>query len=191
MNEAERTKLSKFLALLLRHRAGDYGLVLDPEGFVPLDQLLMAINRERGWAWVRVEHIAEIIATQAKRRYEIIDGDIRAIYGHTLDAAISYPPVVPPDVLLHGTARRFLEAIRREGLRPMKRQYVHLTDDLALALLTGRRRDPQPAIMRIDAARAHVEGVVFFQADNGVFLAKTVPAQYIAEVASEHSGDVI
>jgi putative RNA 2'-phosphotransferase len=179
MNEAQRTSLSKFMALLLRHRAGDYGLAPDPEGFVPLDQLLAAMNRQAGWTWVGAQHVEEIIATQAKRRYEIVDDDIRAIYGHTLDAAISYPSVAPPAVLLHGTARRFVDAIQREGLRPMKRQYVHLTDDPALAQLTGRRRDPQPAIARIDAARAHAEGIVFFQADNGVFLAKTVPAQYI------------
>ncbi|HEU5099182.1 MAG TPA: RNA 2'-phosphotransferase [Roseiflexaceae bacterium] len=83
MNQAQRTQLSKFMALLLRHRAGDYGLALDPEGFVPLAQL------------------------------------------------------------------------------------------------TGKRRDPQPAILRIDAARAHAQVVAFYQADNGVFLAKAVPTQYI------------
>ena len=180
MNDSQRVALSKLLALLLRHRASEHGLALDPEGFVPIDQLQAAINRKGGWGWVRAEHVEEVIARQEKRRYEIVDGDIRAIYGHTLATAISYPAVAPPDLLLHGTARRFVDAIRREGLRPMSRQYVHLTDDLALAQLTGRRRDPQPAILQIDAARAHAEGVVFFQADNGVFLAKQVPAEYIA-----------
>lgn len=179
MNNQERTSLSKFLALVLRHRAQDFGLVLDPEGFVPLDELLAAINRERQWSWVRAEQIEEVIATQEKRRYEIVDGDIRAIYGHTLETQIRYPQVTPPDVLLHGTARRFAEVIRREGLRPMQRQYVHLTDDPALALLTGKRRDPQPLILRIDAARAHAAGTPFYRADNGVFLAKAVPAEWI------------
>lgn len=179
MNEAQRTKLSKFLALILRHRAGDFGLTLDPEGYVPLDSLLAAINGERGWEWVHAEHIQEVIDTQAKRRYEIVDGDIRAIYGHSLDAAVTYPQVAPPAVLLHGTAQRFVDAIRREGLKPMRRQYVHLTDDPALARLTGVRRDPNPAIVRIDAARAHAAGIAFFQADNGVYLAKQVPPEYI------------
>ena len=179
MNNQERTSLSKFLALVLRHRAKDFGLALDPEGFVPLDELLGAINRERQWSWVRAEHIEDVIATQEKRRYEIVDGDIRAVYGHTLETEISYPQVAPPDMLLHGTARRFGDSIRREGLRPMKRQYVHLTDDHALAVLTGKRRDPQPLILRIDAARAHATGTVFYRADNGVFLAKAVPAEFI------------
>jgi putative RNA 2'-phosphotransferase len=181
MNENQRTSLSKLMALILRHRAGDFGLTLDPEGFVPVNELLGAVNRERQWAWVGREHLEEIIATQQKRRYEIVDDDIRAIYGHSLDAAVSYPQVAPPDLLLHGTARRFVDAILREGLRPMKRQYVHLTDDPALAALTGRRRDSQPAILRIDAARAAAAGIAFYRADNGVFLVKAVPAEYVRD----------
>jgi putative RNA 2'-phosphotransferase len=180
MNDKQRVELSKLLALLLRHRAAEYGLALDPEGFVPLDDVLAAIARQRGWGWVQAEHVAEVIARQEKRRYEIVDGDIRAIYGHSVDTAISYPAVEPPEALLHGTARRFVETILREGLRPMSRQYVHLTDDPALARLTGRRRDSDPAILRIEAARAHAAGVVFYRADNGVFLARAVPAEYIS-----------
>jgi putative RNA 2'-phosphotransferase len=189
MDETQRTKLSKFMALLLRHRAGDYGLALDPEGFVPLDQFLAAANRQRGWAWVRAEHIEDVIAQQTKRRYEIVDGDIRAIYGHSVEAAVTYPQIQPPATLLHGTARRFVDAILREGLRPMNRQYVHLTDDLALARLTGLRRDARPAILRIDAARACAGGVAFFQADNGVFLAKAVPPEYISDKGSGSEGE--
>ena len=182
MNDKQRVELSKLLALLLRHRAAEHGLVLDPEGFVPLDDVLAAITRQRAWDWVRAEHVAEVIARQEKRRYEIVDGDIRAIYGHSVDTAITYPPVDPPDRLLHGTARRFVETILCEGLRPMSLQYVHLTDDPALARLTGRRRDPDPIILRIDAAQAHAAGVVFYQADTGVFLARAVPPEYILSV---------
>jgi putative RNA 2'-phosphotransferase len=180
MDDKRRVELSKLLALLLRHRAAEHGLALDPEGFVPLADVVAAINGRPGWDWVRPEHIAEVITQQEKRRYEIVEDDIRAIYGHSVSTAISYPAVEPPEHLLHGTARRFVETILREGLRPMSRQYVHLTDDPALARLTGRRRDSAPAILRIDAARAHADDVAFYRADNGVFLAKEVPPQYIS-----------
>jgi putative RNA 2'-phosphotransferase len=180
MDDKQRVELSKLLALLLRHRAAEHGLALDPEGFVPLDDVLAAVVRRRGWDWVRADHVAEVIKWQEKRRYEIVDGDIRAIYGHSVATAISYPAVAPPEMLLHGTARRFVETILREGLRPMSRQYVHLTDDPTLARLTGRRRDPDPAILRIEAARAQAAGVVFYRADNGVFLARGVPPEYIS-----------
>jgi putative RNA 2'-phosphotransferase len=186
MDDKQRIKLSKLLAVLLRHRAGEHGLALDPEGFVPLDDVLAAIARRRGWGWVRAEHVGEVIARQEKRRYEIVEGDIRAIYGHSVATAISYTAVAPPGALLHGTARRFVEAILREGLRPMGRQYVHLTDDPALARITGRRRDPDPAILRIDAARAHDAGVVFYQADQGVYLTIAVPPEYISAPRSNN-----
>ncbi|HEU5011191.1 MAG TPA: RNA 2'-phosphotransferase [Roseiflexaceae bacterium] len=181
MNDAQRIKLSRFLALLLRHRAHEHGLALDPEGFVPLDELLAAINRAQGWDWVRAADIEEVIARQVRRRYEIVDGDIRAIYGHSLEVEVRYPQVTPPAVLFHGTARRFVEAILREGLRPMGRQYVHLTDDPALAQVIGLRRDDQPAILHIDAAGVQAAGIGFFQADNGVFLARHIPPEFISE----------
>jgi hypothetical protein len=37
---------------------------------------------------------------------------------------------LPP---LHGTAQRFLESIRKEGLKPGARQYVHLSEDVDTA----------------------------------------------------------
>lgn len=180
MNDTQRTRLSKFMALLLRHEADKHGLVLDPEGFVPVDELLAVMHRKREWEWVRAGDLEDVIATQEKRRYEIVEGDIRAIYGHSLETSVTYTAITPPDTLLHGTARRFTDAILRDGLRPMSRQYVHLTDEPALALLTGKRRDPRPAIVRIDAARAHAAGVAFYKADNGVFLAKYIPAEYLS-----------
>lgn len=63
----------------------------------------------------------------------------------------------------------------------MRRQYVHLTDDPALAALTGRRRDPQPLILQINAAAAHAAGVAFFRADNGVILARAVPPEFLLD----------
>src|SRR5690349_3355387 len=95
LSDSQRTALSKLMARLLRRRAGEHGLVLDAEGLVPLEDLVAAINRERGWGWVQAAQIEEVIARQEKRRYEIVDGDIRAIYGHSLATAISYPDVVP------------------------------------------------------------------------------------------------
>lgn len=180
MSDSRQVALSKLLALLLRHRSADYGLHLDPEGFVPLDALLAVINKQRGWYWVRAEHIERLLAEQTKRRYELVDGDIRAIYGHSQVTAIQYEAIVPPALLLHGTARRFVDAILRDGLRPMNRQYVHLTDEFALAELTGKRRDPRPAIIRIDAQRAHAAGLEFYRADQGVFLTRHVPAEFLS-----------
>jgi putative RNA 2'-phosphotransferase len=91
---------------------------------------------------------------------------------------------VPPPILYHGTSQRALAAIRREGLRPMGRQYVHLSPDPETATLVGARHDEQPVILTVRAAEAHAAGVVFHQADEAVYLAKHVPAEFI-EMADE------
>ncbi len=77
---------------------------------------------------------------------------------------VAFEPACPPAVLYHGTARRFLPSIMEEGLRPMSRQYVHLSADTDMARQVGSRhdrRDP-PAILRVDAAAAHADGVAFY-----------------------------
>lgn len=124
LSDKQRTSLSKLLALVLRHQAHQFGLTLDPEGFVPLDELLAALNRERGWEWLRAEHIEDVIANQEKRRYEIVAGDIRAIYGHSLEAAVNYPQITPPDVLLHG---RRAALLTRSAVRACARCAVSMS----------------------------------------------------------------
>ncbi|MHC5228101.1 RNA 2'-phosphotransferase [Enterococcus sp. LJL99] len=47
---------------------------------------------------------------------------------------------VPPKILYHGTANKFLKSIKKEGLIPMSRQYVHLSEDLETATLIGNRK---------------------------------------------------
>ena len=62
----------------------------------------------------------------------------------------------------------------------MARQYVHLTTDVDLARQVGSRRGP-PCLVRIDARKAHVNGVVFMPANEFFWLAHSVPATYLLE----------
>jgi putative RNA 2'-phosphotransferase len=114
-----------------------------------------------------------------KHRFEVTENRIRARYGHSFAQPIRYEPCPPPPVLYHGTSRRSLAAIRRDGLRPMGRQYVHLSPDPETATRVGARHDEQPAVLTVRAAEAHAAGVVFHQADEVVYLAKCVPAQFV------------
>jgi RNA:NAD 2'-phosphotransferase (TPT1/KptA family) len=43
----------------------------------------------------------------------------------------------------------------------------------------GERRDPAPAIIVVDAATAHAEGIRFFRS-GPLFLAENVPAKYLS-----------
>src|SRR4030095_7640481 len=66
---------------------------------------------------------------------------------------IAHERAAPPAVLFHGTATSALDAILASGLRPMRRQYVHLTGDSVLAMRVGARHG-RACLLRVDAARA-------------------------------------
>lgn len=172
--------LSKEVSYALRHAPWEYELELDEEGFVPIEQLLAALNEntEREHP-VAVNDLMEVIRTSEKKRHEIIGDKIRALYGHTTPQKIAKEAAEPPSVLYHGTARRFLDAILQEGLKPMARQYVHLSVDVDTAKRVGSRRDVKPVLLAIDAEQAASEGLSFYIGNDKVWLADDVPAKYL------------
>jgi putative RNA 2'-phosphotransferase len=182
MKHQEIIKLSKLMSYALRHAPADFELVPDEDGWVALKDLAAAIEAQRKWTWVGVEHIREVVATSDKQRFEMDGSLIRARYGHSQAVRPTYRPVEPPPLLYHGTPRRNLAAIRRHGLQAMSRQYVHLSHTPEMALQVGRRRDTRPALLRIRAAEAHAAGVVFGtpsgEQDN-VYLVEAVPPEFI------------
>lgn len=173
------TQLSKYLSLALRHRAADFGLTLDENGFADLEPVWALVERRFGEQFTRA-HLAQVVAgdTDGKKRFEIVDGRIRALYGHTR-VEVAYPPAAPPETLCHGTSHRALREIHKYGLKPMKRQYVHMSDNPACAQKTGGRHDEIPVILRIRAADAARAGVEFYHPEAEHWLAKTVPPEFI------------
>jgi len=172
--------LSKLMSYILRHRPDEFGLVLDEEGFISLKELHKAINEEEGWSYVRMADIQQAVYAMDRERFEIDEKRIRAGYGHSSPEIIRYECSVPPKTLYHGTRRKAYPSILRHGLRPMGRQYVHLTTSEELALRIGRRRDPNPVLLRIGALRAHQEGVVFYRANELIFLVENLPVGHFS-----------
>jgi putative RNA 2'-phosphotransferase len=92
----------------------------------------------------------EIVATNEKMRFAFSDDGrkIRASQGHFVEVTLGYAPQTPPPRLFHGTATRFLESIRAEGLRKGERHHVHLSADAETARNVGQRHG-RPAILII------------------------------------------
>jgi putative RNA 2'-phosphotransferase len=175
-------KLSKFLALLLRHQPERFGLSLDDGGWASLPEVMEILRGLPNFRWATRTDLLEVVdgaGDAEKRRFQIDGARIRARYGHSLEQPIAYVPCVPPPTLYHGTATEAVSAIGREGLRPMGRQYVHLSPDRQTALRVGQRYDRQPAILTVRAAEAHAAGVAFYQADELVYLARGIPPQFV------------
>jgi putative RNA 2'-phosphotransferase len=80
----------------------------------------------------------------------------------------------------HGTAANTADVILEEGLKPMGRQYVHLSPDADTALEVGLRREASPVVLVVHAGAAYKEKVDFYQANESVWLADYVPATFIS-----------
>jgi putative RNA 2'-phosphotransferase len=172
---------SKFLSYVLRHQPDAIGISLDLEGWTDISTLIAAATKANMQLDRNV--IQAIIAGSDKTRFAISDDGlrIRALQGHsTKSVNICYVEKLPPEYLYHGTATRFLEPIRKEGLRPGSRQHVHLSQDIKTAMIVGERHG-KPVVLTVLAGSMHQQGYKFYQADNGVWLTESVPAHYLSE----------
>jgi putative RNA 2'-phosphotransferase len=160
----------------LRHNPKKFGLEIDKEGFVDLNELAETIKVK--FSYVNVEFIKNLINTSLKRRFQIKDNRIRALYGHSIVVDILYPQIVPPDKLYHGTTKKAGELILKEGLKPMRRKKVHLSRTPQEAYLIGRRRTKLPVILEIDSIKAYQAGAKFYDAEE-VILCNFIPLEFI------------
>lgn len=179
------TELSKEISYALRHAPWEYELELDEDGWVKVDELLTSLREDNRWSSVTEEDLNNMIEGSEKKRHEMLSGKIRALYGHSLPQKIVKDEKEPPQILYHGTAKRFLKAIKDNGLLPKGRQYVHLSIDVDTASQVGKRRDNEPTILEINAKQAWDEGIKFYKGNDKVWLADFVPSKYINEIDSK------
>ena len=167
---------SKLLSYWLRHAPADGGLVLSRDGWAPVPDVLAAL--ETAGRPTGADELADLVATNDKRRFELAGDRIRAVQGHSIEVDLRLEPQRPPDLLFHGTVERFLTSIRQDGLRPGSRQHVPLSADEATARTVGARRGV-PVVLEVDAAAMQAAGMQFYRARNGVWLTGWVPPEYL------------
>ena len=174
----DHERVSRFLGYVLRHRPDAIGLSLDAEGWAEIDALLRLAQRELPLTRAMID---DAVARNDKQRYAISDDGlrIRARQGHSFAVDLGLMPQVPPAKLYHGTATRFVDAIRREGLVKRDRQHVHLSPSVDTATVVGARHG-RVVVLTIDAAAMHAAGHVFFRSENGVWLVDAVPPNFLA-----------
>ena len=171
----DHKRLSKFLSLILRHKAVDFALELDAAGYVDLQKIWAVINSEFHGRATQADFDALMAETN---RFEINDGKIRALYGHSAVSDVHYPPATPPEYLYHGTVAAALKSIRAQGLSAQARQYVHLSTTRERASEVATRHGT-PVLLTIRAMDAHHNGIVFHHPEPQHFLAKSIPPRYI------------
>lgn len=171
-------EIGRLLSHVLRHAPERLGITLDVQGWTSVDELI-AKARKAGFTIDR-PILEEVVATNDKKRFTLSeDGrSIRAAQGHSVSVDLGLAPSEPPETLFHGTARTNLDAIFLEGLKPGRRQHVHLSTNEDTARKVGERHG-KPVILRIDTRRMRDDGRTFVQADNGVWLTDSVPPEYL------------
>jgi putative RNA 2'-phosphotransferase len=172
-------KQSKFLAFLLRHGADEFNLRLDDHGWAQVHDVVGIMQRKN--PGLTVDDLKYIVETDSKERYQIENDRIRARYGHSIKVEPCGIPSKPPEILYHGKARRNLGLIFSKGLRPMRRQYVHLSMNIEEARKVGRRHSQNVAVLKIRAGDAYKSGLKFIRESN-TYLTREVLVEFIEVV---------
>jgi putative RNA 2'-phosphotransferase len=178
MNEKRKTRISKFLSLILRHKPETVGLALDSNGWIDVENLLKACAKN-GNAFSRDE-LEEVVATNEKQRFAFDEKkeNIRANQGHSVTVEIEFEEKKPPDILYHGTAERNIKTIQEKGLLKMRRHHVHLSSDVETALKVGERYG-KPVVFKIKAEAMALKGYKFYISANGVWLTDEIPPAFL------------
>lgn len=171
-------RTSKFMSLMLRHKPEKFNLTMDKYGFVDIDEL----SEKSG---IPKDLIKKIVEEDRKGRYSIVDNKIRANYGHSIPIGDIYSDQEPvsldklSEILYHGTASKNTDTIKKTGLLPMERNYVHLSPTKEWALEVGSRMASSVIILEINVLKASELGVKFWIGSPTTIVSTPIPPEAI------------
>lgn len=124
--------------------------------------------------------LEKIVEIDDKQRFAFNEDKtlIRANQGHSVSVDVQLKEAVPPQILYHGTAEKYVASIDRSGLIPKSRLYVHLSETVETATKVGARHG-KPVIYVVDAEKMTADGIKFYLSVNGVWLTKSVSLEYL------------
>lgn len=168
------TKNSRRLAYLLRHSD-----LPNHKGWVSVDEVLHELR-------ITLHILKLIVKEDTKGRFEFSEEEssVRAMYGHSINVDLGLKPTVPPTALYHGTAEKYLNSIMQEGLRPRKRNFVHLSETIGLAMQVGSRHG-HPNVLSVDTEAMIRTGYNFYKAQNGIWLTGEILPKFLSIVSCE------
>lgn len=168
---------SRFISLILRHKPDAIGITLDEHGWANVDELIAGIAKTQP---INMEMLEEIVRTDDKQRYSFNEDKtlIRANQGHSIPVDVELEQLTPPELLYHGTGKKYMQSIDEQGLIPKSRLYVHLSADSDTAKVVGARHG-EPVLYIVHSGEMARNGFSFFRSVNGVWLTKQVPVAYL------------
>jgi len=168
------------MSLVLRHKPEVINIELSEEGWVDTSLLLQNMNAHG--KKIDFDTLCDIVDQNDKQRFRF-NGDktqIRANQGHSIKIELGYSPVIPPEILYHGTATRFLSSIMEQGILKGNRHHVHLSASEETAVSVGQRHG-KVVVLKVKAKEMMETGYLFYESDNHVWLTDHIPAEFLSE----------
>jgi len=171
-------RISKFLSLILRHKPHIIDVTLDSNGWTNLDELI--VKAQSKLPDLTKERVLEVVASSDKQRFALSEDQqsIRANQGHSVKVELGLATQIPPDLLYHGTATKFIDSIMNIGLVSKTRNHVHLSNDRETAVKVGSRHG-KVVVLLVDTKQMAADGIEFILSDNGVWLTEHVAVKYL------------
>lgn len=192
--------ISKFLSLILRHKAKDFGLTVEPSGFIKLDDILSLPSAQKNHMTLSI--VQEIVANDEKGRFELVNRPpyyIRAVQGHSMSqvtneetmSKLNNKNIFDFPTVVHGTQEEAWKLIEKTGLNKMNRNAIHFSigynDENHVK--SGMRLNCQ-IFIEINPQLAFFNGYEFFLSENKVVLCPgndkgVLPKEFVKRVKNK------
>ena len=167
--------LAKIISYIIYESPAESGLFWRPDGTMPWKELYRSMQEDPSLRFVREAHVKEITLLGLDLPATLEGGILRLKPGYP---APSYPVAdQPPERLYYCCRRKSLPVVRLHGLAASGRPFIPLAAEKELALRIGRRRDPEPILIEVEARKASLAGISFLKAGPELYLTQAVPVE--------------
>ncbi|MBA3037019.1 MAG: hypothetical protein FP814_11070 [Desulfobacterium sp.] len=166
-------QISKFISYILERKPDEFGLVLDENGYIKIKSLLLALNEEDGYKFVRRHHIDNLLPLIPESQLEIKDDQIRSKCRDNLPKqTISENP---PKLLYTCVRKKAYNFTLEKGIFPVGNNRVVLSPEKDMAERIGKRFNPLPVVLTVNVQKALEAGVIFHNTGD-LYTSDTIPA---------------
>ena len=175
----ELERLAKMLAYLLGHRPDEFGLVLEPGGWIPVKQLLQALHEEPGFTRARAADLERLAVLVSPPPLELSGDRVRGLNPESPELRHDPEGSLPPALYLAISPKIHLP-VWEEGLRPPPGRELVLARTPEMARRLGKRRANDPVPVTVHAQAAAKKGLVFQAYGEELYLTSAaIPREFL------------
>lgn len=168
--------LAKILKHLLGKAPDEYGVVLDPEGWIDLKSLAAALGENPDTKGISSSRVQDLDWALEDCPFEIEPKRIRVRPDpEFIPPQREYLP--PPTLLYYGCRRKPYRVYVEKGIHPNDDREIILAREPEMATRIGRRRDPKPILVEVNTDIAVAYGARFQSYGDALFLADRLPKE--------------